>query len=639
MEYIILTDDKKPTHKFSTPAYTKTKEEVAGFDNVAMIVPEGYAVIDFDTTSDAQIALEIVKALDIKCNVMETDRGYHMHFRTAAPMKCFTKSRLACGIYSDCKSGDKRSYVIIRRYGKNRKWIRKYDRNELDVIPPFFLPIGAPMSQFNFKGMGEGDGRNQELYNYILYLQNKGFKKDQIIDTIEIINNFVFSEPLDDFEIKQICRDEAFKSDEEIQTYQGENGGKSRGFNHHEFAEEILAQNEIISVNDQIYIFDDGYYKRNDKMIERKMIELYPGIKKSQRAEVIDYIRIQRNIPRENLKVEPYIINLKNTRLDVRDNRMIDFDPNVFEFLRVPVEFNPAAYSEDLDKMLKKVFCNDRELMDLFEEMLGSCLIKNCRFQKAFMLTGGGSNGKSTVLNLIKKFLGEENYSSLELDKITERFNLVQLENKLANVGDDINNVTLKDTGTIKKLFSGESVSVERKGENAYTIKPYATHIYSCNEIPKSFDKTNGFYRRWCFIGFNATFSRHDPDFDPMIEDKISTPTALSHLLNLALNGVKRLLENGKFSEPESVKNALEEYMVENSNTLSWIDEQDLTEDYFLERAAADIYSDFSDWCKLSGVKNVTGKKTFNVEVRNYFGFEKTLKQKNDGKRYFVMAI
>lgn len=638
MEYIILTDDKKPTHKFSTPAYTKTKEEVAGFDNVAMVVPAGYAVIDFDTTSDAEIAMQIVEALDIKCNVMKTDRGYHMHFRTGAPIKCFTKSRLACGIYSDCKSGDKRSYVIIRRYGKNREWIRKYNYKELDLLPPFFLPIGAPMSQFNFKGMSDGDGRNQELYNYILHLQNKGFTKEQVIDTIEVINNFVFADPLEDFEIKQICRDEAFKSDDEIQAYQEKNGS-SRGFNHNEFAEEILQQNEIISVNDQLYIFHNGYYKRNDKMIERKMIELYPGIKKAQRAEVIDYMKIQRNVPREKIKIEPYIINLNNTRLDIRDNSMLDFDPTVYEFSRMNVNFDPKAYSEDLDKMLKKVFCNDRELMDLFEEMLGSCLIKNCRFQKAFMLTGGGSNGKSTVLNLIKKFLGEDNYSSLELDKLTERFNVVQLENKLANLGDDVNNVALKDTGTIKKLFSGESVSVERKGENPYTIKPYATHIYSCNEIPKSFDKTNGFYRRWCFIGFNATFSRQDPDFDPMIEDKISTPQALSYLLNLALNGVKRLLENGKFSEPESVKNALNDYMIENSTVLSWIDDQGLTEDYFLERAVVDIYSDFTDWCKLSGVKNVTGKKSFSIEIKNFYGFDKDLKQKKDGKRYFIMEI
>jgi putative DNA primase/helicase len=150
----------------------------------------------------------------------------------------------------------------------------------------------------------------------------------------------------------------------------------------------------------------------------------------------------------------------------------------------------------------------------------------------------------------------------------------VLLENKLANIGDDIDNVTIKDTGTLKKMIAGNAITVEHKGEKQYSITPYATQIYSCNTIPRSFDKSDGFYRRWLFIPFNARFDITDEDFDPLIEDKITTDKALSYLLNLALEGVRRLLKNGKFTEPESVKKTLEDYKNENSTALSWIEDK-----------------------------------------------------------------
>ena len=64
MQYIILDDEKRATHKFKDGKGTKTWEEVKDFDNVAVIVPKGYVVLYFDTTSDADIMLKI---LDVLC--------------------------------------------------------------------------------------------------------------------------------------------------------------------------------------------------------------------------------------------------------------------------------------------------------------------------------------------------------------------------------------------------------------------------------------------------------------------------------------------------------------------------------------------------------------------------------------------
>ena len=640
MRYIIL-DGKSPTHKFKDGEGAKSWDEVKDFDNVACLVPKGYIVLDFDTTSDAEIMLKIIEGLDLKCRVIKTTRGIHVWFKTSeeAP-KNFIKNRLAIGIYADRKTNNN-GYVKIKQDGKMRDCIRKFKLSDLQEVPKWLSPISAPTNKFSFKGMGDGSGRNQELFNYIVYLQTKGFNHEEIKETIRIINDYVFEDPLDDYEIDTICRDEAFKPDDVIAEQIAQAKEKKVGFSHNEFGTELINAYNIITVNNQLYVYEDGFYQQDERIIERKMIELYPGIKNNQRNEVLSYIRIKTHVNSGDIKVNPYVINLKNTRYDIRTGECLEFTPEAIEFDRIPVTYDPSAYCADLDKMLNRVFLGDREVINLFEEMIGACLIKHNRYQKAFMLYGAGSNGKSTILNLVKTFIGARNYSSIALEKVTDRFNVAELENRLANIGDDIDNVMIKDTGTLKKLFAGNSIQVERKGERPFTIEPYATHIYSANNIPRSFDKSDGFYRRWLFIPFNAKFSSADPDYDPLIEDKITTETALSYLLNIGIRGAERLIKRGHFTEPESVKEALEAYKADNSTTLSWIEDKSLDIKYFLDNSTDKAYSDFTDWCKLSGIKsaNVTGKKTFYKEVIAKYGFEDKPKQKADGKRYFIMRI
>lgn len=639
MQYIIL-DGKTPTHNFKDGQGTKTWDEVKDFDNIAVIVPKGYVVLDFDTTSDAEIMLKIIEALDLKTRVMKTTRGIHCWFKAPEEdPKNFIKNRLAIGIYCDRKAGGRNAYVKIKQDGKAREWIRKVKGEDIEVVPKWLTSVSAPSGKFSFKEMGEGSGRNQELFNYIVYLQTKGFLKEEIRKTIEIINSYVFEESLPESEVTTICRDEAFKPDDVIAEQIAE-AEKRSTFSHISVAEEIISKHRLIKYNGVIYEYTDNYYQAAE-FLRKYVRETYRGAKNNQVNEVVSYISDMKELKRGSIKNNPYIINLENTRFNIKTGECLQFDPDVIEFDRIPVIYDPSAYCADTDKMLNRVFLGDREVINLFEEMLGAVLLKHNRYQKAFLFCGRGSNGKSTVLDLIKTFLGSENYATLSLEEVTGRFNKILLEHKHANIGDDIDNVTIKDTGTLKKMIAGNSITVEDKGEKGYSAELFATHIYSANEIPRSFDKTDGFYRRWIIIPFNAKFSVYDEDYDPMIEDKITTSAALSYLLNIAIRGAQRLIKRGYFTEPQTVKEALEAYKADNSTVLSWIEDKDLDEDYFLDKPRDALYSEFSDWCKLSGIKtaNVTGKKTFFKEVVQKFDFEEKPKQKTDGKRYFIVKI
>lgn len=638
MQYIIL-DGKTPTHGFKNGEGAKSWNEVKDFDNVAVIVPNGYVVLDFDTTSDAEIMLAIVDALDLKCRVMKTTRGIHCWFKSPEENpKNFIKNRLAVGIYCDRKAGGRNAYVKIKQDGKAREWIRKkYKSAELEPVPKFLSSVSAPSGKFQFKGMGDGSGRNQELYNYIVYLQTKKFTHEEIRQTLEVINSHVFADALPEEELLTICRDESFKPDDVIAEQIAKAEDKKVVFQHNIFAEEIIKEHNLIQVNGTVYEYHNGYYQPAD-FLDKYIRDKKPDIKNNQKAEVLGYIRDMKKLKSEDIPVDPYIINLKNTRLNIKTGELLPFNPNIIEFQRIPVTYDPSAYCADLDKMLNRVFLGDREVINLFEEMLGYSLMKSVPFETAFMLYGDGSNGKSTILDLIKTFLGPRNYSAIPLEKLSARFSTAELEYKLANIGDDVNDITIKDNGTLKQLISGKSIQVERKGERPYDMISYATQIFSCNEIPKSFDTSSGFYRRWIYIPFTARFSKDDADYDPFIKEKITTDKALSYLLNLALEGVRRLLENRHFTESKKSLDLKNNHKIENSSILSWIDEEGISIDEILSTERKELYSKFSDWCYVSNIKSIPGKNLVYKELRRTFDLDEKPKRSN-GKDYFRVKI
>ena len=639
LEYIILNNNKAATHKFKTKATTKTLEQVEKYDNYAMIVPKGYLMLDYDTEDDAAIMLDIVDSLNMKTKVMKTTRGYHFWFKAASYVpKSFTKARLAIGIYSDCKNSNARAYAVIKQNGKHREWVRDCEWEDLDVIPKWLAPVSAP-DQYEFKEMGDGDGRNDKLFSYIVYLQSKGFTKDEVIDTLEVINDFVLIDSVSSQELGMIMRDDAFKPESEITQQIVE----SKGFDHNEFGTKLIENYNIIGLNDRLFVYEDGYYQLDERIIERKMIEMYPNIKQRQRAEVLAFIRIQTHTSMQSIKVNPYIINLNNCRFDVKQRKKLPYNPKAIEFDRIPVKYDPAATCDDLDGMLDRVFLGDEDVIKLFDEMMGYLLLKHTRYRAGFMLYGNGSNGKSTILDMIKNFIGMNNYSAIELGKLTDRFATAELENKLANIGDDIDDRPIKDTGTLKKLFTGESLMVERKGERPFTLQPYAKMIFSMNNLPRSYDKSDGFYSRLIFIPFNAKFSPKDADFDPHIADKIMTDEAMSHLLNRAGRGAERPMAEGSHTSPESVNEAMERYKQSNSVVLQWMDDEQIDIVDISTKTRDEWFAMFDAWCVASAVKSYDrlGKIKFYSEIINVFDLDTVQRRGNDGVqgRYFVAKL
>jgi len=169
----IRTNGKQAAEKFKGKTEFKTFDEVKKLRSYAGVLADDVVLVDVDDAEEANILYEIVKKLDVKCRVYETQKGKHFLFKNNSIEKNKTRTALPIGIIADIKCGKNNSYEVLKLEGEVRKIIRD---EPLQEIPYWLQPI--PFTN-DFKNLKEGDGRNQKLFNYILTLQSSGISVEQ----------------------------------------------------------------------------------------------------------------------------------------------------------------------------------------------------------------------------------------------------------------------------------------------------------------------------------------------------------------------------------------------------------------------------------------------------------------------------
>lgn len=399
---------------------------------------------------------------------------------------------------------------------------------------------------------------------------------------------------------------------------------------HDKFGSFLINKLNIYSKNENIYLYKNGIFVRNENDVFRAIQFYCKNAKDHFRKEVLSYIQISAPI----IEVEDNVnlIGCANGIYDLQNNQLLDYDKKYFMQQKISATYDENAKCEAIDKMLDKVSCNNKQIRNLIEEMIGYTLYRNCRYQKIFLLRGFGKNGKSTLIEAILQMLGEDNCSALSLNDLQDKFKKPELQDKLANICDDLSNAFIKDAEDFKKIATGGIITMERKNQMPFKYRNYAKLIMAANEIPKSADKTEGYYRRFIIVPLDAKINSTDPDFDPNINDKITTPEAKSYLLLLAINGLKRLLKRGYFEEFKNIRAEIDQYKADNDPIVAFVNEYTIKK---IDNISTDtIFENFCDWYKKENNKFSTYTKTsFSRTLSRVFSINTQVKA---GERVYV---
>ena len=397
----------------------------------------------------------------------------------------------------------------------------------------------------------------------------------------------------------------------------------------------LLESNYFLYTAEQLHRYQDGVYAQNGEDFIRDYAKGILGEvwTSTRNQSLIDWL--QDPVDSEQVNPDPNILNVKNGLLDLQTHEVKPHNPYYLSNVRIPVTYRSDAAWEisptgkpvinpetgnpklttagkDIQRFITSIVPLDA--IDLIYEMSGYCLWGKAKFDRGFIFLGSGANGKGTLLNLISAMIGDANISNVSAQDLCEsRFKPAEIFGKLVNACADIPSSPLKDASTIKMIASGDNISAERKNQHPFEFRPFATLLFSANEIPRSRDKTHAFYRRWSFIPFPNRFEGKEKDEN--IITRLTKPENLSAFLQLSVEGLKRLWEQGGFSDCQSSNAIMSEYKVSNDNIASFI-EDNVTESpgSTIERKA--LYDAYKEYCEENGYNSVAVRR-FNANFQS----------------------
>jgi P4 family phage/plasmid primase-like protien len=278
--------------------------------------------------------------------------------------------------------------------------------------------------------------------------------------------------------------------------------------------------------------------------------------------------------------------------VDLKDPSQI-IEPSPEYFITNPIPWNIGSNNQTpiIDNIFVEWVGYARK--EMLYEILAYCLLPDYPLHRIFCFIGAGMNGKSSFLELLRKFVGEKNVTCTELDTLLQsRFEVTRLHKKLVCQMGETNFAELSKTSLLKKLSGNDLIGYEYKNKIPFEDKNYAKIVISTNNLPATTDKTIGFYRRWLIIDFPNIFNEKkdilseipEEEYENLAKKCIGVLIELMKRREFTLEGT--IEERTKKFEDHS--NPFEKFWVEN------IDESDPNSDI----PVWEFNKRINEWCK-----------------------------------------
>ncbi|ENH96711.1 phage associated DNA primase [Gracilibacillus halophilus YIM-C55.5] len=609
LKYIELDEDKAPKHKLDT-----FSTDHANYKHAAILLDNRTVVVDFDDAESARIGNLIYNQHPTL--KVHTKRGFHLYYRKPKHvyLKNWVKKLTNAGIQVDYKH-TKKQPIVVKQNGQMRKMENDHLLGQFDQLPELpFLLFPSRLKEVLI-GLQDGQGRNSNLYTHLLTIREMypERSKEHLDPTAQFINEHVFGESLKEQELNNVIASSKSKT---VET----NDKKFLNTKDMIMTSEVLVEKlDIHYFRGKTFFKKDNHYESDENQLLRAIDQLIK-LKPSQHKELKELFKIKATLQEDDdLPVQ------LNNGYTLYDNEIVEIDPGFTPFY-MDVAYDENAYDEHVDKFLDWFTCNRSDLRRFVEEVFGHIIMTKGFPHRSFFFWGeSGDNGKSTLIKMIQAF-ADGLHTNVPLDKFDDDTTVYSLLGKLLNVADDINASFLDKSSNYKTIVSGDPVMIRPIYSPATTLNNKATLIFTCNEIPVFKDKSGGIKKRMRVIPCDATVTERDMEID----SKLSTESAKSYLLRLAIEGMQRIQAQGDLSECKAVSDITKEYFVQSDSVLAFLENYDVD-----GKETKKAYMQYTLYCDESGLKAV-GSTEFGRRLKKE-GFDWKQVRKN-GKRVRVFS-
>jgi len=311
-----------------------------------------------------------------------------------------------------------------------------------------------------------------------------------------------------------------------------------------------------------------------------------------------------------------YIANVKNGLLNINTKELMPHTPEFVSLIQYKVNFDPEAtaptWMKCLDEWMEGEESDEKKL--LLQQFSGYCLSSSVLHQKALFLVGLPGSGKSTFNDTISMVMGEEATSNINLETLYGQYGMKGIIGKRLNIVEEVGG-NYYESDKLKKIISGEKVTIDIKYKDQFTFRPQAKFLFSVNDLPRVNDTSTATERRMCVVGFKNSFQSNPNIY--LREDNGLLAAEVSGILNWMIDGASSLKEMGKFIVTNEQIRLLDEYREENSSVEGFLC-QCIALNEFTSIDAPTLYEEYKTWSISDGGRKTKSNITFTKEVKAY---------------------
>ena len=312
-----------------------------------------------------------------------------------------------------------------------------------------------------------------------------------------------------------------------------------------------------------------------------------------------------------DLDADPYLLNLQNGTLNLRSQQL---QPHRREDLLTrlsPATYDPSASCPRWLEFLGTIMLGRQDLVDYLQEAFAYSLTADVGEQCLFLLHGGGQNGKSTVLDVLRAIAGDY-AAAAGFDLLLEQRNAGPRNDIVKLMGARL--VTANEAGAgqrlaetvVKQLTGGDKISARLLYSEPIEFTPTFKFWLGANHKPVIRGTDLGIWRRIRLIPFDYRIpdEARVPNFAATFADE------WPGILSWAVAGAERWIERGRLLAPEAVMAATAEYRSESDVVGRFIEERCESGRGLTETHAA-LYASYRHWCEAVGERGVMSGKAF----------------------------
>lgn len=299
-----------------------------------------------------------------------------------------------------------------------------------------------------------------------------------------------------------------------------------------------------------------------------------------------------------------YYIAFQNGVLDVRDLRLHKHSEKRLVFYELDAEWKECDVPRQFDSFLERASGGDVTIRRRILETLGYLLSPINEGKCFFVMGTAPDSGKSTMGEMLERFVGKNYVMHLSTQQVKGRFSLGDIHGKTLNLSMDLpkGKLTSDIVSIIKQITGKDAITVERKYDRLRDVHSNMRFLFASNypvTISKA-DDDESFWNRMIVVPFEKSIKKECVDVD-LIDKLVLEKNEIISICLQALSGL--ISRNYEFFECELADQMKRRWRDSDNNKALQTVQQFMeecvviTENPSDEIYSQDIYSAYRKYC------------------------------------------